>query len=352
MMFAINQYKQKHLNVDERKVQEYFPMESTVKALFDIYESFFDLQFVRSEEKVFWHDDVFSMLVFDRKTKKQLGCVILDLYPREGKFTHACCMGVIPPTMVNGEPNTAVTVVLANFPKPSGSKPALLMHDDAETFFHEFGHAIHYIFGRSKMQTVAGYNVKMDFVELPSQMLQEWLWEPAILKRVTSHYQTHEPLPDALIEAKVKSKNAFTGRDSLRQLQFATLSLDIFSAEFSGRKESELDVSKLIREVQPAVLPHVNYPESSHLHCNFGHLTGYAACYYGYMWSEVFALDVFAYIKARNGLLDPAVGRRYAECILSRGGGADPNELLVEFLGRPPNEEAFLKHLGISNGSH
>ena len=203
--------------------------------------------------------------------------------------------------------------------------------------------------GRTEMATVAGFNVKGDFVELPSQMLEEWLWESDILQRVTKHYQTGAALPPELINAKVRSKNAFRGRDSLRQLQFASLSLSIFEAKFAENTADKMNSDALFMDLQSAVMPGIVYNANGHMQCNFGHLMGYGASYYGYMWSEVFAHDVFEFIRERNGLLSSALGRQYVEHIIGRGGSADPNELLREFLGREPNNHAFLKRMGISS---
>lgn len=349
--FLINQIKKDILNVSETAIQEYFPMDATVKALFDIYESFFDITFTqRDNGSELWHPDTSTLEVKENTSGRVLGHIILDLFPREGKYSHACCHSVVPPVRLEGsetEFSPSLSVVIANFPKASGDRPALFLHDDVQTFFHEFGHAIHGIMGRSRMATFAGTRVKRDFVELPSQMLEEWLWEPSILQRITRHYKTGEPLPMDLIQAKVNSKNAFSGRDSLRQLQFATYSLKIFGLPFSAQKAEALDTTKLFYDIEPRVMPGMNYAHDTHFECAFGHLTGYGAGYYGYMWSKVFALDVFEYIRSRNGLLDPTMGRRYVNCIIGVGGGRDPNDTLRTFLEREPNSEAFLKNIGI-----
>lgn len=350
--FCINQVKKTELNVSEVTIQEYFPMSSTVKALFSIYEAFFDIRFEQFENgDDLWSKDVATLAVHNRCTDELLGHIILDLFPREGKYTHACCHSVVPAYMRDDNTfSPALSVVLANFPTASGEKPPLFGHDDVETFFHEFGHAIHGLMGRTKMGTAAGTRVKRDFVELPSQMLEEWLWEPAILKKVTSHYKTQQPLPADLIQAKVASQNAFSGRDSLRQLVFASYALAIFGAPFSTRdvaSAEELDTTALFHDIQERILPGIAFSQTSRFECAFAHLMGYAATYYGYMWSEVFAQDVFDYIKARDGLLSPVLGRRYVDMIIGVGGSRDPNAMLRDFLEREPNADAFLKKLGI-----
>eukprot|EP00744_Colponema_vietnamica_P010475 GILI01014804.1.p1 GENE.GILI01014804.1~~GILI01014804.1.p1 ORF type:complete len:581 (-),score=171.58 GILI01014804.1:53-1672(-) len=349
--FSINHIKQSKLNVSETEIQKYFPMDSTVKALFDIYQSFFDITFVQHNNgKELWHEDVSTLEVIDNNTKAVLGYVVLDLFPREGKFSHACCASVVPPCERKEEDGVftpALTVVIANFPKATKDAQALFMHDDVETFFHEFGHAIHGLMGRSKMCTFAGTRVKRDFVELPSQMLEEWLWDRAILQKVSKHYQTGKPLPDELIDAKIASQNAFSGRDSLRQLQFAQFSLQLFNTEFN-KEGSTLDTTQLYRDIQAKTIKGLKGSDNGHFECAFGHLMGYGAGYYGYMWSEVLAQDVFNYIKERDGLLSPELGKRYVKHIIGPGGSRDPNVLVREFLEREPSNAAFLAKLGIT----
>ncbi|KAG5476459.1 hypothetical protein LSCM1_04165 [Leishmania martiniquensis] len=349
--FMINQIKKKLLNVSETEIQEYFPMDATVKALFDIYQSFFDVTFLQVDNgSELWHNDAKTLVVNDNKNGNVLGYIILDLFPREGKYSHACCHSVVPPIQLTegeNEFSPALAVVIANFPAATTERPALFLHDDVETFFHEFGHAIHSLMGRTRMATFAGTRVKRDFVELPSQMLEEWLWEPEILEKITSHYKTKEVLPRTLIDAKVASKNAFSGRDTLRQLQFATYSLQIFGLPFSTQSRDDLNTTQLFFDIEPRVMPGVSYDHSTHFECAFGHLTGYGAGYYGYMWSKVFALDLFEYIRSHNGLLDPKMGHRYVDCIIGVGGSQDPNDMLAKFLGRQPNNEAFLRNIDV-----
>jgi thimet oligopeptidase len=351
LAFVMNRFKQDRLAVDEQAIREYFPLESTVKALYDIYEKFFDISFetVKADGAGFWHPEVEAMAVTDKRTGKLLGHVILDLFPREGKFSHACCHGILPPLQhEDGNFAPAVSVVVANFPKATADRPALFLHDDVETFFHEFGHAIHFLWGRGEMATTAGYNCKMDFVELPSQMLEEWMWHPAVLKQASKHYKTGEPLPDDLIAKKIESKRAFSGRDGLRQLTFATTALTLFNDKMGAvEAASQIDTSAAIAAIDARIMTSVTRNPDSHFQCSFGHLLGYGACYYGYMWSKVFALDVFGEIKKADGLLDPTVGRKYADTILGCGGGRDPNDSLKMFLGRDPAPDAFFKDMGL-----
>lgn len=338
--FLKSQYSKTHLNVDENEIEKYFPMDETIQGLLDVYERFFGIQLKSVEASGFWHDSVKMMEV--SKDGKLLGHIALDLFPRDGKYSHACCCEIVPPySREDGSVDPAFTMLICNFPEGQADKPALMRFDDVETFFHEFGHAIHFVMGRAEMPTLAGFFTKTDFVEMPSQILEEWLSEPEILEMVTHHHETGETLPRDLMESKIRAKNAFSGFDNLRQLTFASLALNLFE------KESVEDVQKEQREIRESLNPHLLFDDRDHFTSSFGHLTDYGAKYYGYMWSKVFALDVFNKIKERNGLLDSSVGDDYVRHIIGRGGSCDPNDMIRNFLGREPNQDAFLESLGV-----
>eukprot|EP00796_Vickermania_ingenoplastis_P008714 gene8714-biopygen6063 len=200
IMFIINQLKKSLLNVDETAIQEYFPMEETVQGLFFIYQSFFNITLTELKDvNNLWHKDVSMLQVKDNASNQLLGYIILDLFPRDGKFTHACCHSVVPPVLLQDGTFHPLGVVVANFPVATAERPALFTHSDVQTFFHEFGHALHGLMGRTKLATAAGTNVKLDFVELPSQMLEEWLWEPEMLQRSQSTTRRASLFPRSLL---------------------------------------------------------------------------------------------------------------------------------------------------------
>ena len=315
-------------------------MEKTIKGLLSIYEQFLGLRLKQVDVDGLWHDEVRTLAVYDKKSNALLGYILLDLHPRPFKFSHACAGSIVPSTTHDGKPTIQVSVVLANFPKGQGGQPSLLKPSDVRTFFHEFGHAIHYILGRQELASMAGANVKRDFVEMPSQMLEEWLWDNEILKMVSGHHKTGESLPDELIDTMIAVKNIAEGAAIQRQISLGTLSLNCF------KDGAHKDVHKLVKESQQKCCPHIAFEPKAHMYAAFGHLTGYGARYYGYLWSKVFALDLFNEIK-KHGLLDPVIGKRYRELVIGRGGSKDPNELLKDFLGREPNSDAFFKDLGI-----
>ncbi|MCB9493609.1 MAG: Zn-dependent oligopeptidase [Epsilonproteobacteria bacterium] len=340
MAYLKNQYKKKHYSYDEREVADYFPVEHALKGVFDIYQEFLDLQFTMLPIDQSWHDQVQLIEVRDRQSKALRGYVLLDLYPRDNKYSHACEIGVVSTKLDKGVPTPALVVVVANFPQAMGDKPALLKYNDLTTFFHEFGHAMHQILGVTEMASFSGTSVKRDFVEMPSQMFEEWLYDKKMLKMVSSHYKTGEQLPDHLIEKIQQLKSFDSGFWIARQAVFSYQALEYFKA--GGVK----DLDGICKELQTRLLPYVAYEPDAHHWASFGHLTGYGAKYYGYLWSKVFALDMFEHVK-REGLLSKTAGQRLIKTVLGRGGSVDPEILLKDFLGRAPSQDAFLKDYGI-----
>lgn len=329
------------LNIDEQLVAEYFVLEPTLKALFKIYEQFFGLRLVKANVHGLWSDEVQAVEVYNANDNQLLGYLLLDLFPRPNKYSHAAAFMVVPAVLPGeGSPFCpAVGVVMANFPRPSNGKPALMTHYDVNTFFHEFGHALHGLLGRTELVSQSGLRVKVDFVELPSQMLEDWLKDPAILTQISAHYLTGEPLPNELAHKLVNLERFDAGYATCRQLSFGLLSLALF-----GPGPSK-DIQAIKKSLWVELMPYLVWDEDNRFEASFGHLTDYGAKYYGYLWSKVFAKDLFAMIKAQ-GLLNPAAGQAYVDKILSQGGQKDPNLLLVDFLGREPSQEAFKGDLG------
>ena len=340
--FIKNQYKKKYLAIDERKIAEYFPLEKTIQGLLSIYEQFFSIRFKQVPVSGAWHEQVTGIEVYDVTTDELLGYFLLDLYPRANKYSHACHITIIPATYDDqGRANKAASLVIANFPQATATRPALLERHYVKTFFHEFGHALHALFGRTQMASFAGTNVKRDFVEMPSQMLEEWLADKDILKMVSSHYLTGEPLSDDLIEKIIRLKHFDSGTFVQQQSYYALMALELFGAG------ADKDPYAVMRELYQSLFPYKLFSEQDHMYASFGHLMGYGAKYYGYLWSKVFALDLFDEIK-KHGLLNPSIGQHYKDTVLSQGGSQDPNELLQAFLGRKPSKQAFVQDLGLS----
>lgn len=331
-----DRYKQKHLAIDNKLVAEYFPLEFTFKELLHIYEQFLSIQFKEIPADGFWHPEVKFIEVLD-KQNNLIAYLLLDLFPRADKFSHAAHMSIIP-AVKNNCPE--VSIVMANFPKASGNMPALLTYDDVKTFFHEFGHAMHAVLGRTALASQSGTSVKRDFVEMPSQMLEGWMKDPEILTKISKHYITGKPLPKDLIKKLTRLEQFDAGTAILRQLVFAQMSLELFD------ENPDKNIHTTAENIFKRTINYIAWQPDDFSEASFGHLMGYGAKYYGYMWSKVFACDLFEQI-AKIGLLSPIAGKKYIDLIIGRGGSKDPNQMLEEFLGRKPSQEAFLREMGL-----
>jgi Zn-dependent oligopeptidase len=314
-------------------------MEKTIAELLDIYRQFFSIEFEEVFSNDFWHEDVKVVRVL--QDNKLIGTLMLDLHPRPNKYSHAAHTTIVPSSyLLDGNRIPDVSIVLANFSKPTDTKPSLLKSSEVTTFFHEFGHALHAILGATEIASLSGTSTKTDFVELPSQMLEEWLNDKDVLKKVSGHYITGEQLPDELIDTIIKLKNFTSGLFVTRQTWLASISLAYFGAR------TDKDPYTIMKELYAKYIPYGEFIEDNHFYASFGHLTGYAAKYYGYLWSLVFALDLFKTIK-QHGLLNPEIGKKYVQEVIGKGGAQDPNELLYNFLGREPNSNAFFEEMGL-----
>lgn len=338
--YAMAAYKKKVVGIDERRIAEYFPAQETLERICDLYKQFFGLECKKIALKGLWHDDVYVLEVHYHG--ELLGYVLLDLYPRPGKYTHAEHITIIPSFIgSHGEHPLSVRAIVANFPKPSAGKPALWLRKDVKTLVHEFGHAIHGLFGRTELGAFSGTHLKYDFVEMSSTIMEQWLWDKAVLKMLSHHYLTGESLPDDMID-KIRALKQFdAGFVAQRMVMLSNLSLDCYAP--GGCKDVYALAQKLYKRFNPFLV----FDTENHSYASFGHLMDYAAKYYSYLWSHVYASDIFEKIKAQ-GLTSPQVGKRYVERILSKGGSVDPHTLLKNYLEREPNQEAFFKEMGFS----
>lgn len=332
--YVMDQYKKKHLEVNEAIISEYFPLDHTLAALLNVYEKFFGVTFKKVDVAQLWHKDVRFLAAYKEGT--YLGMIILDLFPRPFKYSHMAQATIVPPVLEKSY-YPSVLFLVGNFPVGTDEQPALLTRQDVITFFHEFGHVMHALLGKTSLSIQS--SVKGDFVEMPSQAFEEWVWDPGILKLVSSHYKTKEPLSDELIDRIRNLKTIDSGFMTVRQLSLARLSLDYF---LEGADKDTFGIYKKLCEI---FMPYMEFDPDNRVYCAFTHLMGYSAKYYGYLWSKVYALDIFYYILPQ-GLLNPAIGSRFAEQVLSKGGSDDPMNLLKNFLGREPSSDAFFKDQG------
>jgi thimet oligopeptidase len=339
--------------VDGTKVQQYFPMERVVEGLFSITQSLYGLEYKDvtatrggTVDRPLWHPDVKLFEVYDKATKKMIGEFYLDMYPRENKYNHAAQWGLVQHRVwPDGKVTTPLAALVCNFTKPTsgagGDKPSLLQHSEVETFFHEFGHCLHTIVSEAHYHRFSGTSVERDFVEAPSQMFENWVWDAQCLGTFARHYQTGEPLPPSLLEGMIAAKNLGSGLDAENQFYYGLTDLN-----YESTKDGVVDTTKMQADLYSETQLYNFRPDGTYYQASFGHLMHYNAGYYGYMWSLVYASDMFQRFK-ELGMLSPEAGKYYKDKIIARGGTKDGMDLVRDYLGREPNLDAFAKELGL-----
>jgi thimet oligopeptidase len=331
----INNYQ-----VDAEEVKQYFALDDVIEGLFTITQTIFDLKYKEVENPSVWQEDVRMFEVYqDEKLK---GIFYLDLHPRPNKYGHAACFGVKNGKMTADGYQIPMASLVCNFPEPTANKPALMPHGQVETFFHEFGHVLHHMVTTADLYSQSGTNVARDFVEAPSQIFENWAWDYDAVKLFAKHYDTREVMPEELFNKMLAAKNVGSGSGAAGQIFYGTYDLTLHD---KYDPNGEVSTTDILRDLQNKIST-MPYTEGTHFQCAFGHLNGYGSSYYGYMWSLVYAQDMFS-IFAENGILDKTTGLRYRDIILAKGSSEDPLDLVKDFLGRDPNNEAFLKDLGL-----
>jgi len=342
MRYYTNKIEETRYAVDKAKLKEYFPLEKVTKGLLEIYQQLLGLKFTKLDPKDIdaWHEEVELFKVQDSESKDIMGYFYLDLHPRDGKFGHAAVFPLQPGCIgPDGTMQVSLCAMMANFSKSTESKPALLDHDEVETYFHEFGHVMHNVCSQTESPRFAFLRVERDFVEAPSQMLENWVWEEEPLRKMSGHYKDDSPIPKELLDKLIASRIANAGAFNLRQIILGTFDQRIHT---TGRADTQDIFSNTYKEVIGInTIPNTNMP------ANFGHMVGYDAQYYGYLWSEVFCFDMYETRFKKEGLLNPSVGIDYRNKILKPGGSKDALDLLTDFLGREPNDAAFLRSKGL-----
>lgn len=359
---------EKECAIEEEKIAEYFPLQSTILKMLNIFEQLFGFVFVELDDEararvsetgkggdITWFKEtiIFSVWDDDAGGGGFVGYLYLDLHPREGKYGHAANFNLQPGFLFpNGTRRYPATALVCNFSKPTKDKPSLLKHDEVVTLFHELGHGIHDLSGRTTYSRFHGTSVARDFVEAPSQMLENWCWSAPQMKFLSSHYKTGEQIPDDLVEKQISTKHVNDATSNLRQLHFGLFDMTIHTPS-SHKEIEEMKVSELYNSLR-ADIAGIQGPESKgqgfdwgNGQATFGHLMGgYDAGYYGYLSSQVYSADMFHTVFKKDPM-NPEEGRRYRHMVLEKGGSQDEMTTLEGFLGRKPNGEAFYKELGL-----
>jgi thimet oligopeptidase len=340
-----NQLVKQKFTVDKEALRAFFPFQKVLEGMFNIYQSIFGLKFEKITAPYKWIDDLQLYLVTDAATGQPLGMFYLDMFPREGKFNHFAQFDIIGGKLLpDGKYQRPTVALLCNFPPAAGDKPSLLNHSEVETLFHEFGHALHSIVTRAKYGRFAGTNVPRDFVEAPSQMLQNWVWDKKVLDTFAADYRDpSKKIPGDVIQKMNDAKLATAGVFYRRQFAFAALDLALHNVHPENEPYDCVAISNPVLE--KVFLP---IDPSTTFVTYFGHLNGYDAGYYGYAWADAIAADMATvFEKAKEGYLDKQAGLKLRQEIYQQGDSRDVTVSIEKFLGRKQSVQPFLAKIGI-----
>ena len=323
--YLTDRIKAEQYGVEAQLVRPYFQYDNVKRGVLATTSRMFGITYKPVKDAKVWHPDVEVYDIYDGA--RNLGRIYLDMHPRENKYKHYAQF-----TLVNGKQGVALPegVLVCNFHAATATDPGLLEYSDTITFFHEFGHLLHHVLGgHTKWAGIAGVATEQDFVEAPSQMLEEWMRDPKTLQTFAIHYKTKKPIPVALAEKLKKADEFGKGLNVRQQMFYAATSLDLHNRDPKG-----LDTTKLVAQLQEEYTP-FHYVPGTYFHESFGHLDGYSAVYYTYMWSLVIAKDMFSVFHDQGNIMNPAVAARYRRTVLSPGGSKPAAELVKDFIGRP-----------------
>jgi oligopeptidase A len=350
VIFWSEKLRQSRYAFDEEQLRPYFPMNRVVDGMFELVRRIFGLRVVPRAvgEVPVWHPEVLFYDLLDA-SGRPLGSFYADWHPRESKRSGAWMNYLITGgPQPDGSRLPHLGLICGNMTPPVNGKPALLTHHEVETVFHEFGHLLHHLLGEVEIKSLNGVNVAWDFVELPSQIMENWCWERESLDLFARHHESGDPLPEDLFQRMIAAKNFRSAAATMRQITFAKIDLLMHTrpAEFAGAPD-------LMAAAQTAVADCLipTEPPSPLILRRFTHIfgdpVGYAAGYYSYKWAEVLDADAFTRFK-REGIFNATTGAEFVRTILSRGNSADPMQLYKDFMGREPDLQALLKRAGLA----
>ena len=340
-----NQLKKEKYTVDAEALRVYFPYDKVLQGMFAIYERLFGIQLQEVEAPYKWVDDLKLYAAADSKTGEPLGLLYLDMFPREGKFNHFAQFGIIEgKRLPDGIYQRPTVALICNFPTPGPGKPSLLSHADVETLFHEFGHAMHSILTRAYHARFSGTSVPRDFVEAPSQMLENWVWDKRVLDSFAADYRDpSKKIPEEIIRQLKAARLATEATRYRRQISFGLVDLTLHTQAPPAAETVKL-ANRVLGEVFLPSLPDTAFV------AYFGHLIGYDAGYYGYAWADAIAADMgTVFEQAPDGYYDRKAGQRLRKEIYEPGDSRDVNISIQKFLGRPESIEPFLRKIGIGS---
>ena len=333
----INKY-----NVNSEIIKEYFELDNVINGLFDISSILFNIKIIEINKPSVWHEEIRMFKVYDQYNNKLIAKFYLDLFPRKNKYQHAAAFSLISGKAFGSKYQIPISALVCNFSPPTSLQPSLLLHEDVETLFHEFGHLLHDILTTSELMSQSGTSVASDFVEAPAQLFENWAWNKDALKLFAKHYKTNEIIPDHLLNKMISSKQIQSGNNLLQQIFYGMLDLNFHGdIKFNILKNLNNTTSSLQNEIT-----NYKHHKGTHLYASFDHLLDYGASYYGYLWSEVYALDMYS-VFVKGGVLNPEIGMNFRDCILEKGDTQDPIVISEKFIGRKLDSKAFLLKQGI-----
>lgn len=336
--------KKKLYDLDPETVRGYFPLEHVKRELFNLCENLFGIV-IAEYPMTLWYKDV-KMYQINNGDGTLIGYFSMDLFPRDGKYGHAAMFDVVVSHEHGYQTEEYVapySSMVCNFPAPTKKVPSLLSLGEVETLFHEFGHLLHMTLTRARLESQAGANVAWDFVEAPSQIMENWVWDKEVMEKLSQHYETGKHIPKDMIDRIIRGKIFQNAYFYTRQLIQGKLDLDLHTGKVKDARTAYRKMNKMYFNIE--------LPEKETLFpAGFGHLVGYDAGYYSYLWALVYACDAFGSFKTKgnkNVMTNTEVGMKWRKEVLEKGSSEDEMKLVKNFLGREPNQKAFLKEIGI-----